>query len=66
MTHPQFGKFKIDWDIFKCITAIPSDQITAQLYFCDDSVQNTTINTITDVFQQDEYSLLEVIENIIT
>ena len=66
MTHPQFGKFKIDWDIFKRITAIPSDQITAQLYFCDDSVQNTTINTITDVFQQDEYSLLEVIENIIT
>ena len=29
MTHPQFHKFKIDWDIFKRITAILSDQITA-------------------------------------
>ena len=67
ITHPQFRKFKIDWDIFKCITAIPSNQITAQLYnLCDDSVQNSIINTITDVFQQDKSSLLQLIENIVT
>ena len=67
MTHPQFRKFKIDWDLFKHITAILSDQITAQLYnFCDDLVQNSIINTVTDVFQQDEPSLLQVIENIVT
>ena len=67
ITHSQFWKFKIDWDLFKRITAILFDQITAQLYnICDDSVQNSIINTITDVFQQDESSLLQLIENIVT
>ena len=65
MTHPQIQKFKIDWDIFKCITAIPSDLISAQLYnHCDDSVQNSIMNTITDASQQDK-SLLQVTENIV-
>ena len=32
MTHPSFANFKIDWDIFKHITYILSDQITAQIY----------------------------------
>ena len=67
MTHSQFWKFKIDWDLFKRITAILFDQITAQLYnLCDDSVQNSIINAITDVFQQDKSSLLQLIENIVT
>ena len=51
MTHPQFRKFKIDWNVFKQITEIPHHQIAAQLYsLCDDSVQNTLsfINTVTD------------------
>ena len=50
MTHPHFCKFKIDWDIFKHIL---SDQITAQLYnLCDDSVQNSIIDTVTDSFNK--------------
>ena len=32
MTRPQFPKFKIDWDVFKDITSIPSSQYTSQLY----------------------------------
>ena len=64
MTHPHFRKFKIDWYILKHIL---SDQITAQLYnLCDDSVQNSIIDTVTDVFQQDESSYLQVIEHIVT
>ena len=65
MTHPQFWKFKIDQDIFKWITAIPSDQINTQLYnVCDDSVQNN-INNVTDGFEQDESSRLQVVETIV-
>ena len=60
MTHPQFWKFKNDWDTFKHITAIPSDQITAQLYnLWDNLVQNSIIG----MFQQDVSSLLQVIKN---
>ena len=59
MNNLQFLKFKIDRGIFKCITAIASDQITAQLYnFCDDLIQNSIISNVTDVFQYDESSLL--------
>ena len=50
MTHPQFWKFKIDWDVFKLITIIPPHQIAAQLYnLCVDTVQNTLISTVSDI-----------------
>ena len=61
ITHPQFRKFKINWEFFKQIRVIPPPQIAVQLYnLCDDSIQNTFANTITDVFQLSENNLLKV------
>ena len=58
MTYLQFRKFKIDWDVFEQITAIPLNHIAAQFYnLWDYVVQNSIINAI-DVFQLDEGSLL--------
>ena len=63
ITHPQFRKFKIDWNVFKQITAISPHQIATHLYNpYDDSVQNILINTVVDVFQLTEYNPFKVIE----
>ena len=63
ITHPQFRKVKIGWNVFKQITAISPHQIAAHLYNPhDDSVQNIIINTVVDVFQLTEYDLFKVIE----
>lgn len=65
MTYLQFRKFKIDWDVFEQITAIPLNHIAAQFYnLWDYVVQNSIINAI-DVFQLDEGSLLKFIQNIV-
>ena len=67
MTHPQFQKFRIDWDVFKQITTIPPRQIAAQLHnLCDDTVQNALINTVSDVFQLSETDLLKSTESVLT
>ena len=67
MTHPQFRKFKIDWDVFKKITSIPSDQFPSQLYSaCDEAVQNSIINSFPKFFDQSEEDLLQSIESIVT
>ena len=63
ITHPQFRKLKIDWNVFKQITAISPHQIATHLYNpYDDLVQNVLINTVVDVFQLTEYDLFKVIE----
>ena len=47
MTHPQFRKFKIDWDVYKQLTNIPTTNIATQLYYiCDDALQHNVVNTI--------------------
>ena len=33
VAHPQFRKFRIDWEVFKIITAIPMDQILSVIQF---------------------------------
>ena len=67
MTHLQFQKFKIDWDVFKQITTIPPCQIAAQLYnLCDNTVQNALTNTVSDKFQLSETDLLKSIESVFT
>ena len=51
MTHPQFRKFRTDWNVFKKITNLPDSQIHAQLYnSCDASVQNSLVNSVTNFF----------------
>ena len=32
ITHPQFCKFKMNWNVFKQITNIPPNQLHAQFY----------------------------------
>ena len=49
ITHPQFRKFRMDWNIFKQITNIPPSQIHAQLYgSCTDTVPTSLVNTVTN------------------
>ena len=67
MTHPQFRKFKTDWDVFKKITNLPETQIHAQLYSsCDEHVQNSLVNSVTDFFTLSEADLLKKLEDIVT
>ena len=67
MTLQQFRKFLIDWNVFKQITGVTGTQITAQLYSCcDDPVQNSLVNTISDIFSVDEKHLLDAIESMVT
>ena len=59
MTHPEFHKFKVDWEVFKSITRLPLDQIEPHLYnSCEESVQNCIINT--------HNAMLRAIEKIVT
>ena len=67
MTHPQFRKFRIDWEVFKTITAIPMDQIPSQLYSsCNESVQNSITNSVKNIFSLSEADILREIETIVT
>ena len=67
MTHPQFRKFRTDWNVFKKITNLPDSQIHAQLYnSCDASVQNSLVNSVTNFFDLSETDLLQQLEIIVT
>ena len=67
MTHPEFRKFKVDWEVFKSITRLPIDQIAPHLYnSCEQSVQNSIINSNVDFFKMDEEAMLKTIEKIVT
>ena len=67
ITHPQFRKFKIDWNVYKTISNIQPNQIPAQLYStCDSDVQNSIINTAADFFNQTEEEILRTLELIVT
>ena len=67
MTNQQFHKFKIDWGVFKQLTTIPPSQIAAQIYsLCEDSVQNSILNTSEDFFTLREQSTIQILEIIVT
>ena len=67
MTHPQFRKLRIDWDVYKKVTNIPSSQIGPLLYSaCEGNVQTSIINSYPKFFEQDETTMLESIEQIVT
>ena len=58
MTLPQFRKFLVDWDVFKQVTRISGDQLNAQIYnCCDDEVQNTIVNSMSNFFTISEKAL---------
>jgi len=67
MTHPQYRKFKVDWNVYKHITNIPISQIPAQIYnLCDDTLQHHIINSVTNFFTLDEKAILTGLETIVT
>ena len=67
MTHPHFRKFRIDWEVCKTVTVIPTDQIPSELYSsCDESVQNSITNTVKNFFSVSEADILREIETIAT
>ena len=67
MTHPQFRKFLIDWTVYKKITRLPTSEFASHLYStCDDSVQNTLINSFPEFLQLPEDHMLKTIESVVT
>ena len=67
MTNPQFRKFIIDWGVYKTIGNIPNNQITIQLYnLCDETVQNSIINTNSNFTSLTKKEMLDTIEAIAT
>ena len=67
MTHPQFRKFAIDWTVYKKITRLPESEIASHLYSaCDESVQNTLINSFPTFFELPEDEMLATIESVVT
>ena len=67
MTHPEFRKFRVDWRVFKTLTALPTGQIAAQVYSnCDSNVQNAIINSHSDFFSLGEAAVLDLLESIVT
>ena len=67
ISHPQFRKFRMDWNIFKQITNIPPSQIHAQLYgSCTDTVPTSLVNTVTIFFDLNATQLLQTLEQIVT
>ena len=67
MTHPQFRKALVDWNVYKAITAIPRNNFTAHLYSaCEASVQSSLINAKPDFLELPEEDALKIIEQIVT
>ena len=67
MTHPQFRKFRIDWDVYKRITNLPQAHITTHLYSaCTEEVQNGLISTNPDCLALPETVFLKLIEQLVT
>ena len=67
MAHPQFRKFAIDWTVYKKITRLPESEIASHLYSaCDESVQNTLINSFPNFFELPEDEMLATIESVVT
>ena len=67
MTHPEFRKFKVDWDVYKTMSQPEPSQIPAQLYnICDSSVQNSIVNTCSDFFKMEEEEIINLLEKIVT
>lgn len=54
MEHPEFKKFKVDWNMFKSKTRLPTDQVALHLYnSCEQSVKNININSNVDFFKME-------------
>ena len=67
MTHQEFRKFRIDWEVYLKLTNIDESQIHSQLYSCcDDEAQRALINTYDDFFKIPQSQLLSKLEAVVT
>ena len=67
MTLPKFRKFRIDWDVYTSITALPPNECTVHLYSaCDPSVQNSIINAKPNFLNLPESTAIDTIESLVT
>ena len=67
MTHPQYRKFITDWNVYKCMTSFPVQQIPSYLYSaCDETVRNSLVNSHRNLFEMDETAMLKAIEQVVT
>jgi len=67
MTHAEFRKYRIDWNVFKSLTSLPGTQVAAHIYSaCDTSVQMSIINTVDNFFSMEETAILDLLEEIVT
>ena len=67
ITHAEFRKFRVDWDVYKTVTQLPVEQIPHQLYLaCESTVQNSIINSSSDFFNLEEDKILTLLESIVT
>ena len=65
MTHKDFRKFKIDWNVYKTVMELPTPQIAPQIYTaCDQAVQSSIINSNEDFFNMDETEILNTLEKL--
>ena len=55
MTHSQFQKFKVDWDVYKQISHIPNINLAAQLY-----------HLCSNFFTLTESDILQTLKSIVT
>ena len=67
MTHPEWRKFRVDWDVFAKLTNLPTNQIAPLLYHaCSEDVQGAIINTSPNFFELSQDKLMETLETIVT
>ena len=66
MTHQQFRKFRVDWQVYKQITALPTTHAQNHLYnACYEEVQTSLINTNPKCLTLSETDLLDTIEKVV-
>ena len=67
MTHPQFRKLLIDWEVYKQVTGLPGNHVATHLYSaCSNEVQSALINMDKNCLSLTEEELLLAIESIVT
>ena len=67
MTHQDFRKFCIDWEVYLNLTHIDDSQVHHQLYSCcDEEVQRALINTYDNFFMIPRLLLLKNLEAVVT
>ena len=67
MTHQQYRKFRVDWEVYKQITAMPTSHAQNHLYnACNDDVQTSLISCNSHCLTLSEPDLLNIIETVVT